>query len=145
MGIMEKIYVVYEDYKKVYYEVQKQYNQTLEEREKLFAKTQPQSLKFDKLIIDNNNYNNAFESYLIAKERMQIDKRISELKIILEDRKNLLETKEKELRKSKQWIDKLYVYKYIENLSVKEILQLMPYEEAQIYRMLKQIKKVIGR
>ena len=142
---MEKIYVVYEDYKKVYYEVQKQYNQTLEEREKLFAKTQPQSLKFDKLIIDNNNYNNAFESYLIAKERMQIDKRISELKIILEDRKNLLETKEKELRKSKQWIDKLYVYKYIENLSVKEILQLMPYEEAQIYRMLKQIKKVIGR
>lgn len=142
---MSNIYITYEEYKKRYYEVQKLYNKILEEKEKLFAKTQPQSTKFDKINVDGGKPSNSFDDYLIIKEKKQIDKRLKEIKEISEDRKRLLDIKESELRNSKEWIDKLYVYKYIENLQVKKIIHLIPYEEAQVYRMLNEIKKTLKR
>ncbi len=142
---MSKIYITYEEYKKKYYEVQMLYNNILEEKEKLFAKTQPQSTKFDKINVDGGRPSNSFDDYLIIKEKKQIDKRLEEIKIISNDRKMLLEEKESELRKSKEWIDKVYVYKYLDNIKVKKIIHLIPYEEAQVYRMLDEIKKSLKR
>lgn len=140
---MSSIYLTYEEYKRNYYKVQKLYNEILEEKEKLFAKTQPKSAKFDKINVDGGNISNSFDDYLIIKEKKQIDKRLDEIKIISEDRKKLLDAKEDELRKSKEWIDKIYVYKYIENLQVRKIIHLVPYEEAQVYRKLEEIKKTL--
>ena len=140
---MSSIYLTYEEYKWNYYKVQKLYNEILEEKEKLFAKTQPKSIKFDKINVDGGNVSNSFDDYLIIKEKKQIDKRLNEIKIISEDRKKLLDAKEDELRKSKEWIDKIYVYKYIENLQVRKIIHLVPYEEAQVYRKLEEIKKTL--
>lgn len=140
---MSSIYLTYEEYKRNYYKVQKLYNEILEEKEKLFAKTQPKSTKFDKINVDGGNISNSFDDYLIIKEKKQIDKRLNEIKIISEDRKKLLDDKEDELRKSKEWIDKIYVYKYIENLQVRKIIHLVPYEEAQVYRKLEEIKKTL--
>jgi hypothetical protein len=140
---MSSIYLTYEEYKRNYYKVQKLYNEILEEKEKLFAKTQPKSTKFDKINVDGGNISNSFDDYLIIKEKKQIDKRLDEIKIISEDRKKLLDAKEDELRKSKEWIDKIYVYKYIENLQVRKIIHLVPYEEAQVYRKLEEIKKTL--
>ena len=140
---MSSIYLTYEEYKRNYYKVQKLYNEILEEKEKLFAKTQPKSIKFDKINVDGGNVSNSFDDYLIIKEKKQIDKRLNEIKIISEDRKKLLDAKEDELRKSKEWIDKIYVYKYIENLQVRKIIHLVPYEEAQVYRKLEEIKKTL--
>lgn len=142
---MSKIYITYEEYKKKYYEVQMLYNNILEEKERLFAKTQPQSTKFDKISVDGGKPSNSFDDYLIIKDKKQIDKRLEEIKIISNDRKMLLEEKESELRKSKEWIDKVYVYKYLDNIKVKKIIHLIPYEEAQIYRMLDEIKKTLKR
>lgn len=135
------IYVTYEEYKRRYYEVQKLYNRILEEKERLFAKTQPKSTKFDKINVDGGCPSSSFDDYLIEKDEKQIDKRLNEVKTISEDRRKLLNIKESELRNSKEWIDKLYVYKYLEHLSVKKIIHLIPYEEAQVYRMLNEIKK----
>ena len=140
---MSSIYLTYEEYKRNYYKVQKLYNEILEEKEKLFAKTQPKSIKFDKINVDGGNVSNSFDDYLIIKEKKQIDKRLNEIKIISEDIKKLLDAKEDELRKSKEWIDKIYVYKYIENLQVRKIIHLVPYEEAQVYRKLEEIKKTL--
>lgn len=142
---MSKIYITYEEYKKKYYEVQMLYNNILEEKERLFAKTQPQSTKFDKISVDGGRPSNSFDDYLIIKDKKQIDKRLEEIKIISNDRKMLLEEKESELRKSKEWIDKVYVYKYLDNIKVKKIIHLIPYEEAQVYRMLDEIKKSLKR
>lgn len=143
VNIMSSIYATYEEYKKRYYEVQKLYNKILEEKERLFAKTQPQSTKFDKINVDGGKSSNSFDDYLIVKEKKQIDKRLEEIKIISNDRKILLDIKESELRNSKEWIDKVYVYKYLDNIRVKKIIHLVPYEEAQVYRMLEEIKKTI--
>ena len=112
---MNNIYVTYEEYKRNYYKVQKLYNEILEEKEQLFAKTQPKSTKYNKINIDGGNPSNLFDNYLIIKEKKQIDKRLNEIKVISEDRKKILDIKEKELRKSREWIDKIYIYKYIEN------------------------------
>lgn len=140
---MSSLYIKYEEYRQRYYEVKKQYNSILEEKERLFATTQPKSTKFDKITVDGGKPSNTFDEYLIKKEKKQIDNRLNEIKIIVDDRKKLLEIQEKELRNSKEWIDKLYIYKYIENLPVRKIVHLIPWEEAQIYRMLNDIKKNI--
>lgn len=138
---MGNIYVTYEKYKRKYYEIQKLYDKILEEKERLFSMTQPKSTKFNKINIDGGKNNNTFDDYLIMKEKKKLDGKLEEIKIILSDRKKLLEEKEKELRNSKEWIDKVYVYKYLENIKVRKIIHLIPYEEAQIYRMLNEIKQ----
>lgn len=142
---MSNIYIAYEECKKRYNEIQKMYNEILEEKEELFAKTQVKAVKLDKITVDGGRTGNVFEDYLILKEKKQIDKRLKEIKIILNDRKILLDKKEIELRDSKEWVDKIYVYKYLDNFRVKKIIHLVPYEEAQIYRMLDEIKKSLKK
>lgn len=141
---MSNVYIGYEECKKKYYKVQRLYNQILEEKESLFEKTQPKSTKFDKICVEGGKPSNSFDDYLILKDKKQIDKRLNEVIKISEDRKKLLDIKEKELRESKEWIDKIYVYKYLDKYPVKKIIHLVPYEEAQIYRKLDEIKKNIN-
>ena len=73
MSKSNNIYVTYEEYKNQYYEVQKLYNKILEEKEKLFAKTQPRATIFNKTNVEGGKINNSFDEYLIAKEKKQID------------------------------------------------------------------------
>lgn len=61
----------------------------------------------------------------------------------MNDRKVLLDKKETELRNSTEWIDKIYVYKYLEKFKVKKIINIMPYEAAQVYRMLNEIRNTL--
>lgn len=137
------IYIEYHNCKKKYDEIKKLYEQIVEEKERLFLKTQPKPVSIDKVNVDGGNRNNLFDNYLMEKEKKQLDDRLNEVKVLIDDRYKILLDKEKELRTSKEWIDKLYVYKYLELLSVKKILHFIPYEEAQIYRMLKEIKRRI--
>ena len=41
------LYIEYEEYKNKYYEVQKKYNDILNEKEELFAKTQPKATQIN--------------------------------------------------------------------------------------------------
>lgn len=137
------VYIDYHNCKKKYEEIKKLYEQIVEEKERLFLKTQPKATKIDKASVDGGARNNLFDNYLMEKEKKQLDMKLAEVKILIDDRYRILFDKEKELRASKEWIDKVYVYKYIELLSVKKILHLIPYEEAQIYRMINEIKRRI--
>ena len=140
---MSGIYVLYEDCKNKYSELQKMYSKILEQQESLFAKTQPKSINLNKISVDGGKTSNVIDSYLIMKEKKQIDKRLKEIKILLNERKSLLEKKEIELRNSKEWIDKIYVYKYLNKSKVKEIINIMPYEAAQVYRLLNEIRSTL--
>lgn len=137
------IYIEYHNCKKKYEEIKKLYEQIVEEKERLFLKTQPKAASIDKVSVDGGSRNNLFDNYLMEKEKKQLDMKLAEVKVLIDDRYRILFDKEKELRASKEWIDKVYVYKYIELLSVKKILHLIPYEEAQIYRMINEIKRRI--
>lgn len=137
------LYLDYEKCKKKYNEIVFTYESVIEEKECLFIKTQPKSTTIDKVLVSQSKNNNLFDNYLIDVEKKQLDLKIEEAKKLVDERFNYLKTKEKELRRSKEWIDKIYVYRFIEQLPVKTILHLIPYEEAQIYRVINEIKRNI--
>ena len=138
------LYIVYEQYKNKFHNAQQILNNIINEKEELFLKTQPQSTKYDKEAVKGGSPSNSFDEYLIAKEKKQIEERLIEAKSIVNDRKELLLSKEEELRNSKDWYDKIYVYKFIEKLSVEKIKNIMPYCRSSIYDKINEIEKNIG-
>ena len=134
------IYVEYEDYKSRYYETQKQYNDILNEKEKLFLMTQPKTMKYDSEPVNGGVHKNIFDEYLLLKEQKNIDQRLKEIKAILEDRKKLLDLKEEELRNSTDNRDKIYTFRFLDRMKVHKITRLVNYEQAQVYRIINEIK-----
>lgn len=139
------LYKEYEEYKTKYYEAQKTYNEILTDKETLFAKTQPQATNYQKELVVGGTPSNAFDNYVIEKEKKKIDERLEEARSILEDREKLLKLKEHELKESKDWNDIIYILYYIEKLSVYKIERRVPYQKSQIYERLNVIKQNIGQ
>lgn len=137
------IYIEYEEYKNKYYEIQKRFNDVLNEKEVLFNMTQPASMKYDGEPVKGGVHKNVFDEYLMLKEKKNIDQRLEEIKAILEDRENLLKLKEEELKNSTHIHDKIYRYRYLDRMKIYKISRLIGYSEPQIYRILKTIKNNI--
>lgn len=135
------LYIEYHEYRDKYYDAQKKYDEVLSEKESLFARTQPKATQYDKEVVSGGSPSNTFDDYLIAKEKKQIDERLEEAKSILEDRERLLKLKEEELRHSKDWVDIIYVYYYIEKLSMRKIAKRIPFSTTEIYRKVEIIRK----
>lgn len=133
------LYVEHNDYRNKQLEAQRKYDEILSEKERLFDKTQPRSIKYDIEKVSGGNATNRFDDYLAAKEQKKIDERLEEIKSILDERTRLLNLKEQELRTSKDWYDKIYIYFYLENLSVAQIQFKVPYGRTQIYRIINRI------
>ena len=137
------LYKEYWEYKTKYYDAQKKYDEVLSEKERLFAKTQPKATQYDKEVVSGGSPSNTFDEYVIQKEKKQIDERLEEAKSILDDRERLLKLKEEELRHSKDWHDIIYVYYYIEKLSMRKISKRIPFGTTEIYRKIENIRKNI--
>ena len=139
------VYIVYEDFKNKYLETQKKYDEILREKENLFQRTQPKAINYEKEKINTGCCYNAFDEYLIAKEKARIDERLNEIKSILEDREQLLYLKEQELRSSKNYVDQIYKMRYIDHSNVRKIAKVSCYSESQVYRILERVKKTIEK
>lgn len=141
---MVSLYIEFEKYKKEYYSTQKKYSELINERERLFSLTQPQATKYDKQMVKGGSSFNKFDDYLIKKEKLKLDSDISEIEIILNQRKKLFEDKKNELLKSNDVYDRIYVLRYINKMKITKVCMAMIYSEAQVYRILKNIKESIG-
>lgn len=139
------LFLDYEEYKHRYIASQKQYDEILQEKEELFARTQPNAVRFDKEKVTGGTMENAFDSYLVTKERKQIDKRLAEAKTLLDDRKKLLALKREELYASKETLDKVYRLNYIEHIRAYKIAKIINYSVPQVYRFLEQIDRVLEK
>ena len=137
------LYIEYEEYKTRYYEVQKKYNQILNEKEELFAKTQPKATQITGEKTTGGKHVNAFDEYLIQKEKKNIDQRLEEVKSILEDRERLVKLKELELRASKDSYDKIYRCRYLDRLTIEKTARISNYSRSQVFNILKKIRKSI--
>lgn len=135
------VYVEYDAICKRYNNALLAYNNLIEEKEALFAMTQPGAVRYDKDRVSGSTGRNTFEEYIIAKERSRIDERLTEQKSILDERKKLKDMKENELRLSKSLFDRIYVYHYLEKLSLTQIENRIPYSRVQIWRKLKIIEE----
>lgn len=138
------LYETYEEYKRKYHKAQEKYNEIVNELEDLFKMTQPGAVVTDKEIVAcMGKHASPFDNYLLVKEKKKTDERLEEAKKILLDRQLLLKLKEEELRLSKDWYDRIYTYYYLDKLSVRQVENRVPYSRAQLYRILRIIKKTI--
>ena len=139
------LFLDYEEYKTKYAETQRQYDEILSEKEELFASTQPNAVKYDADIVSGGKQENAFDVYLMQKERKRIDERLEEIKKLLIDRENLLAAKRVELYASHEQYDKIYLMRFIEKLNGYKIAKKIHYSPSQVYRILEQIGKMIEK
>ena len=139
------LYVKYEEYKNKLHEAQDNFDSILSEKEKLFSKTQPGAIDYskEKQSDDTNEYN-PFELYMMKMQEDLVEERLNEARTIINDRKFLLQSKEEELRNSKDWYDKIYVYRFIDKLPVEKIKNIMPYCRSSIYNIINEIEKNLG-
>lgn len=114
------------------------YVEAIDRKELFFDKTQPKAVNPDSVRVSGGAQTNSFENYIIATEN--IDEQINELKVILDERYNVLMRAEQELRNSRDWNDKIYVYKYLDKLTIKQIERKVPYSRRQLYRILDRIR-----
>jgi len=134
----------YEIYKNKHYEVQRKYNEILTEKEDLFSKTQPKATRITGEKTTGGKRVNAFDEYLIQKEKKNIDQRLKEVKSILDDREKLVKLKEQELRLSNNPYDKIYRCRYIDRLTIEKTARISSYSRASVFNILKKIKKRIN-
>lgn len=135
------IYLEYEMYKIKYIESQEQFSMVLTEKERLLTKTMPSAIRYDKDKVQSSPTGNILEDYVVALEDEHIDEKLNQLRQILNDRKLLLEIKERELRQSQDMPDKVYVHRYIDGHGINRISRDLSYSKSQIYRILGQIEK----
>lgn len=134
------LYIEYEQFKRLYRERQERYSEILREKERLFEKTQPKAVRFDRDIVSGGKSVNLFEEYVMAKEKTWVDERLKECRSILEDRRRLLELKEAELRASKEIHDRVYVLRMIERKRIDRICRTVSYSRTQVFRILDEIR-----
>lgn len=139
------LYLDYERFRQNYLEAQRRYDEILSEKEKLFARTQPQAVQFDKEPCTSGDKGSPFDGYLIEKERKRIDERLTEAEFILNERKELLRLKEQELRNSNDIHDKIYRLRYIVHWKVQKISRETGYSESHLYRILTSINDQIRK
>lgn len=137
------LYIEYEIYKNKYYEVQKKYNGILNEKEELFARTQPKATQITGEKTTGGKHTNTFDDYLIQKEKKNIDQRLEEVKSILDDRERLVKLKEQEIRASNNSYDKIYRCRYIDRLTIEKTCRISNYSRSQVFNILKTIRKNI--
>ena len=137
------LYLEYELYKRRLTDTERMYDEILLENESLFNKTQPKSLDYGKERVAGGSPQNAFDEYLIQKEKQRIDERLEEARNMVNERKRLLSDKEQELRQSKDMYDRVYKMRHLDKFKVNRIASMTGYSEASIYRILKIISETI--
>lgn len=130
-----------------YSETQSRLSDLLNEKEELFAITQPKGVNTEKEAVSGGKNTNLYEAYLIQKEQSHIEERIAEIKEILDDRYKLLKDAEGRLKASLILDDRIYKMRYIDRTRVYKIARRLNYSESHVYRIIERIEKnlkVIG-
>lgn len=138
------LYVDYVILKQSYDESLRRLKELLDKKEEAFTRTLPNAIRYDlQKVMHSVSTNSALDDYVMDVEK--IDQQIRSAKIILMDRKEMLDLKEEELKKSRDVDDRVYFLKYIQRLTVEQIAIRMHYSEGNIYYHLAKIKHQIKK
>lgn len=137
------LFVEYERCKDIYIELQAKYESVMLEKERLFTRVMPNAINYDKEDIQTSISSNMLDEYILALERNKVDERLESIKSMLADRQRLLTMKEQALRKSPDKYDRLYVFRYLDGMGVKQITRRMYLSKTQVYRLLDDIRRKI--
>lgn len=138
------LYIDYVILKQSYDESLRRLKELLDRKEEAFTRTLPNAIRYDlQKVMHSVSTNSALDDYVMDVEK--IDQQIRSAKIILMDRKDMLDLKEEELKKSRDVDDRVYYLKYIQRLTVEQIAIRMHYSEGNIYYHLAKIKHQIKK
>lgn len=114
------IWIEYEEQKRKYHEAQRRYDELLSEKS---------------VILVTKGYHRQLKA---------INRRIAEIQQLLIERERLMNLKFNDLAKSRDPVDLVYYYRYIERLKVKKISQKVHYSDTQVYRILNTINETLN-
>ena len=138
------LYVDYVILKQSYDESLRRLKELLDKKEEAFTRTLPNAIRYDlQKVMHSVSTNSALDDYIMDVEK--IDQQIRSAKIILMERKDMLDLKEEELKKSRDTDDRVYFLKYIQRLTVEQIAIRRPYSAGNIYYHLAKIKHQIKK
>ena len=148
-----RLYLAHRGYYLSYLEAQKKLEDIINEYEAILTKVQPKSSlaeherEFSKetILPPSGKKINKAEEYAIAMEQRKIKERLSDAKLILQERFNLLDLKEQEIRKSRDIYNRIYTLKWIDGMKVDAIIEETGYSRSQVYNILKHLNKQIER
>lgn len=139
------LYLEYERAKANFRSAQVMFEEALLEKERLFTITQPKAITYDKDVIQTSPCGDVLDRYVIALEDERIEEKLRPFRELVMNRESLLDVKERELRKSADVFDKMYVYRFLEGMSIRGISKIMNYSRAQTYKKLQSIQKKIKK
>lgn len=138
---MEELFIEYELLKRECKSAKREYDKSLEKKAEYYYSVLPGASDTSKELIKTECTNDKFLNYTI---------RIQEIDSEIDVRKNLygnlsyrLKLKEIELRNSKELLDKIYTYRYLDKLKVKVIGIKIRYGKSQTYDYITKIKNMI--
>ena len=135
------LFLEYERAKDRLYDAQRIFEAVLLEKERLFTITQPKAITYDKDNVETSPSASMLDNYIIALEEKKIEEKLAPYRRLLKDRAQLLEIKERELRKSPDRHDKVYVCRFLDGMSIRSTARHLNYYKSEIYRCLQHIKK----
>ena len=138
------LFLEYERAKDRLYDTQRIFEAVLLEKERLFTITQPKAITYDKDNVETSPSASMLDNYIIALEEKKIEEKLAPYRRLLKDRAQLLEIKERELRKSPDRHDKVYVCRFLDGMSIRSTARHLNYSKSEIYRCLQHIKKKIS-
>ena len=141
----------YKEHRKEYIEytqAQAVWNNVIDEYIAAFQRTQPHSPCYSG--VQMSGHVNRVEEYIIEVESKDLKRRAEDAEKVLHLKRELLDLKESELRKSHDIYDLLYAGKWIDHKKVSEIqreldLKGICYSTSQVYEILKRIRNEIER
>lgn len=136
------IFVEYHDLKEKYKLAKKDYEQSLEDKVKLFYETQPGAVQPKDIVHHVSSTSDKYVNYCADIEIIEYE--VEKTRNILGVREYQLKLKEKELRESKELNDQLYVMYFIENKKVKHISRKIAYTREYTYDLIKKLKDLLN-
>lgn len=134
------LYIDYVILKQSYDESLRRLKELLDKKEEAFTRTLPNAIRYDiTKVIHSVNTNSALDDYVMNIEA--IEQEIRKARVIVYERKEMLNLKEEELRSSKDTNDRIYVMRYLDNRKVSEIARKLNYVQETIYKRLNKIDK----
>lgn len=139
------IYVDYVILKTAYNESLNKLKEALDKQEEAFTRTLPNAIRYDlQKVMHSPSTTSPLDDYVMNNE--YLEQKIRQAKVILVERKEMLDLKEQELRNSSDLDDKIFLMRYVDGMKVEQIARKLHYSGREsIYYHIRKIKHEIKK
>ncbi len=137
-------YLDYEESRAIYMGWIDSYKEAVAEKDEMLTKVLGGSIRYDKEAVQTSVSGSPLDDYVAAVESKGLDKRIDHARGMLDKWRDVLDVQEAELRRSHEIYDKVYVCRYIEGMTVRQIGRKLNYSKSQVFRIDQEIQDKIS-